>query len=51
MSEGPRRRRANAWAWVYATLFDPDGRSDADAEDCGEDSTNSTLSRDQPDDR
>lgn len=51
MGEGPRRQRAKAWAWVYAALFGPDDCSDADTEDCGEDSANSTLSRDQPDER
>jgi len=33
MGDGPRRRRTNAWAWVYLVLFGPgDKRTDSEAE-------------------
>jgi hypothetical protein len=51
MGEGPRRQRAKAWAWVYAALFGPYDCSDADTEETGEDVPNSTLSRDQSEER
>lgn len=35
MSEGPRRRRANAWVWVYLALFG----SNEDTEKTTDDST------------
>lgn len=52
MGDGPRRRRANAWAWIYAALFKPEDCSETDADgECDEKSTDSTISRDQSDRR
>ncbi|WP_435184658.1 hypothetical protein [Halobellus sp. EA9] len=49
MGEGPRRQRAKAW--VYAALFGPDDCSDADTEVIDEEVPNSTLTRDQSEER
>lgn len=33
MSKGPRRRRANAWVWVYLALFGSDGEAETTPDD------------------
>jgi hypothetical protein len=39
MSEDPRRRRANAWVWVYLALFG----SDEDTEETTDDSASAPV--------
>lgn len=47
MSESPRRRRANAWVWVYLALFG----SDEDAEETTGDSASDPENGDVNDGR
>jgi hypothetical protein len=36
MSEPPRQRRANAWAWAYLALFGSDGDREETVDDSGQ---------------
>ena len=51
MTEGPRRRRANGWAWAYLALFGSDESEelpDSSTSDTGNDDTNERPRRSDP---
>jgi len=52
MRDSPRRQRANAWAWVYRSLFGSDGGGADDSTEASDgESTDRTVSRGQSDER
>ena len=52
MRDSARRQRANAWAWVYRSLFGSDGGAADDSTEASDgEPTDCTVSRAQSDER
>ena len=49
MGDGPRRRCAQAWAWVYLALFDNgEDATDTEAASTGHDGESTQATSDEP---
>ena len=52
MGDGPRRRCAQAWAWVYLALFDNgEDATDTEAASTGHDGESTQATSDEPETR